>query len=543
MNIRINKLTTFVLILAFGTVTANADPQLGPDGHFYEVVAYPPGTPNSAKNWDDAKTAADAMIHLGIVGHLATITSADEDLFIHNLRIATGLSNEAWVGGMQPPLNLTGVGWVWENGEGAIPTPQVPVPGKYSNWLPNEPNDNTGAGSENHLAVGLRNDQRWNDEGNFGNIGGFVVEYDSATETFVDPGEDQLIFAGANVPGSENPLTAGYQEVLEGGPVTIDCCRVEDDREIAGKHRKWWQPWYGNHPTGRLDIGAAVADIGNNPSCVDMPAIDPGTAILRRWQRGVPASRGIDDPGSSLVAREHDIGVCLIQADVLSKGVVFSAEETANVLGYSVDCAEKKIKYRPFTGGVSTDPTEVDFPFVTPWTADCDASRSAKRYSDNVMLLNLRHDPKRNPTWLYLTGLDVRLLQSIRQVKLEGCVDNSEGFLDDLRVLVRRAAWDILRFRGNAAVEKLDEATLLALLSPASSTASMLTVDPYAPGGPGTECPGNPKGLLVGRLMSLKFATCSELVQRGPGENAKSPGACEIDAAVFAEMPPLPGFP
>ena len=70
-----------------------------------------------------------------------------------------------------------------------------------------------------------------------------------------------------------------------------------------------------------------------------------------------------------------------------------------------------------------------------------------------------------------------------------------------------------------AAVDALDDATRLALLITGSAplpTANM--GDPYG------MCPGNPKGLFVGRAMSLKFAVCSELKQSGPGETAKSNG-------------------
>jgi hypothetical protein len=89
--------------------------------------------------------------------------------------------------------------------------------------------------------------------------------------------------------------------------------------------------------------------------------------------------------------------------------------------------------------------------------------------------------------------------------------------------------------KGQDAVDKLEAATLLALLSSASMPASMLTNDPYG------ACPGNPQGLFVGRFMSLKFAACSEVLQAGTGENAKAPGACAISTAVLAEMPTLPG--
>ena len=90
------------------------------------------------------------------------------------------------MGGFQVPSDPVGkgCGWTWLNGEGPISTPQVPLL-SYSNWLDDEPNDNSGPGSEQHLAIGLRGSFGWNDEGSLGNIGGYVIEFDTAT--IVDP--------------------------------------------------------------------------------------------------------------------------------------------------------------------------------------------------------------------------------------------------------------------------------------------------------------------------------------------------------------------
>ena len=408
---------------------------------------------------------------------------------------------------------------------------------KVSPWnSPAEPNDFHGIASEQHLAVGLNDNQKWNDEGGPGvdNITGFVVEYDVST-VIVETGDDQVFFDQSDQPDSDNPLTAGYQEVLVGGTVSIDCCRVLDTREGAGKGKK-----YGDYLPSDFDLGLAVANTDTNPTCVDMPTIAMNTAILRLWQRGVPESMGISSDGS---VREHDLGVCVIQANVEAKGVVFSAEEAKNVLGYSMDCAEKDVEFRPFTGGVTISAAELEVyaPNVTSRTADCDGSRSAKRYSDNVMVLNLRHYTKHNATKRYLSRLAAALKDSIEVVKLEGCVDNMEGFLDNLTTLVTTAKKNFAK-KGVplTAVEALDNATRLALLIPGTIPLPVVTPDPYG------ACPGNPKGLFVGRLMSLKFAVCSELERSGAGENAQSPGACKIagddtiPTDIFAEMPPLP---
>lgn len=174
-----------VLALAFvlGIIPASAEPVLFEgNGHYYEIVADP------GIDWNAADAEANSREFAGTFGHLATITSKAEDDFIEALRANADLSRpEVWVGGRQYPHPCTPeptCNWMWVNGEGAIPIANALVP--YANWLPNtssvsgfEPNDNTGAGSENHLAIGLGGMQGWNDEGALGNIGGFVVEYDT----------------------------------------------------------------------------------------------------------------------------------------------------------------------------------------------------------------------------------------------------------------------------------------------------------------------------------------------------------------------------
>jgi hypothetical protein len=357
----------------------------------------------------------------------------------------------------------------------------------------------------------------------------------SASAATVDVGTNQLIFNQAldPSPDSNNPMTAAYQQVLGGGDVTISCCRVLDTREGAGKK--------GSYKAADFDLGRAVADTVTNPSCAGMPTIEQGKSRLRPWQRGVPLSRGLIDPSDPPPAdvREHDLGVCLIEADVQSRGVVFSAEEAKNVLGYRLNGAVETIRYRPFTGGVSIDPVEVDEPYVTPWTAEWDESRSGKRFSDNVMVVNLWHEWSLLPSVPYLLQLASSLDASIKQVKAEGCVENNDGFLNGLQLQVKRAqlnmALAILPWlrasAGQTAVEHLNDATRQAMLMNAAPG-----YDPYG------LCPGNPEGLFVGRMMSLKYATCSELVH--PFSSASSlDGACMIEEDILCELPELPGFP
>ncbi len=151
---------TFTACAAFLPLTANAGPieVWDVNGHGYELVLAPGGI-----TWHDALTAAEAM-----GGHLATITSAEENAFIVNM---LGIGQDPfWLGGFQEP----GTGepndeWEWVTGE----------EWDYTNWAGGEPN-NSSWGNEDALAFAFfANVGEWNDApaGFLYQNGGFVVEY------------------------------------------------------------------------------------------------------------------------------------------------------------------------------------------------------------------------------------------------------------------------------------------------------------------------------------------------------------------------------
>lgn len=120
---------TLVLLGMVGLCAAgpvSATPTLWPgNGNYYDYVP-------SSLTWQQAKAAAESTTFLGMNGHLATVTSSDENSFI-NTTFNTGVSmNFAWIGGWEP--NDDGV-WRWAVG------PESGIQFSYSNWGGIEPND------------------------------------------------------------------------------------------------------------------------------------------------------------------------------------------------------------------------------------------------------------------------------------------------------------------------------------------------------------------------------------------------------------------
>jgi hypothetical protein len=180
-----NHFLALIIILLLST-TAWAAPVYNPgNGHYYDCISAPGIT------WADARVAALGSDYLGLQGHLATITSDAENTAVYNMIQTNGLG-EMWAGGYQNPATETDpqLGWTWVNGEGSFPGYTNAIP--YANWSGGEPNDAYGAGSEQFL--GLNWSAGWNDEGNLGNIAGYVIEYDPQTINDVPEPGTMLLF-------------------------------------------------------------------------------------------------------------------------------------------------------------------------------------------------------------------------------------------------------------------------------------------------------------------------------------------------------------
>lgn len=133
-------------LIASGTWAGN--------GHTYDIYSFD----------DDNKSWLDADGSISAPSHLATLTSSAEDAFVVSILTGAGLTGEYWLGGFQPAGSTEpGGGWEWVTGEAW----------SYTNWGGGEPND---LGGEGYLATWSASGWQWNDEGNLGNITGYVVE-------------------------------------------------------------------------------------------------------------------------------------------------------------------------------------------------------------------------------------------------------------------------------------------------------------------------------------------------------------------------------
>jgi hypothetical protein len=164
-------------VAAFVPQTALAQVRNPANGHHYRVVnVYSP----EALTWQSANAAAQTYVHLGVTGHLVTITSAEEMAFVKSL-IAPPAPGWAtfWIG-----ARFVGPGtgtWQWVTGE----------PFGYSNWWPSYPGDPSGPSGAvmcNVFNIGIPSDCEngqwfaWGIDASmawYGGIG-FIVEFETS---------------------------------------------------------------------------------------------------------------------------------------------------------------------------------------------------------------------------------------------------------------------------------------------------------------------------------------------------------------------------
>jgi hypothetical protein len=142
------------------------------NGHWYAQV-----TLDSAITWQDAKAQAEKMTYRGWHGHLVTLTSAEESMFVVQ-SFPDAVKGVYWIGACKDPAKADprnpALGWTWVTGEAW----------NYTNWNQSpyqEPNGDFGAPNSNYAQ--LWGQGGWNDTPNtppneVDRPRGFVVEFD-----------------------------------------------------------------------------------------------------------------------------------------------------------------------------------------------------------------------------------------------------------------------------------------------------------------------------------------------------------------------------
>ena len=186
MRFTIRTITLAVTFFAATQVTTTAAVlHNSANGNYYEALSV-------VNTWTVAHDLAASSLYLGIQGHLATITSREENDFILEMVLPKAYYGY-WIGGMQIGGPEPLAGWRWITDE----------PWNFSNWDTNEPND--ARGSENFLQIyskwegpvsGRRLPGTWNDhpaQASF-DSSGYVIEY-----SIPEPGYFGLGFIGVTM--------------------------------------------------------------------------------------------------------------------------------------------------------------------------------------------------------------------------------------------------------------------------------------------------------------------------------------------------------
>jgi hypothetical protein len=183
----------FFLTLMGMMATANATPVLWEaNGHYYEII-----TIENRISWDSARLSAAASSFLGLQGHLATITSSAENIFIsNNILLGNGTNDsgieDKWLGGYQiAGSEEPDSGWAWVTGETF----------SYNNWAGSEPNNSPEGENAIIFQHGWTQDgKQWNDLTSSWLQSGYIIEYENNGNTPV-PEPATIFLLGSGLAG------------------------------------------------------------------------------------------------------------------------------------------------------------------------------------------------------------------------------------------------------------------------------------------------------------------------------------------------------
>ncbi|MDR4506212.1 MAG: hypothetical protein MRK01_15680 [Candidatus Scalindua sp.] len=161
------------IVFGFNIYSFAAPIQWSNNGHWYDLIF-------ESKNWNEARDAATSKTFNSLQGHLATITSDEENAFLVTNFLQGQAGKGFWLGGYQlPGQKNTGDGWQWVTDE----------TWSYSNWwLGNvvpEPNDWPGMGvedgEEDYMGFSHESFGQWNDTSINQPVmrNGYFIEYEA----------------------------------------------------------------------------------------------------------------------------------------------------------------------------------------------------------------------------------------------------------------------------------------------------------------------------------------------------------------------------
>ncbi len=180
----------------------DADPGDDQVGNFYLQVT-------ANLNWNAALTNAQSTLINGVAGHLAVITSADENAFVASI-----ITGDSWLGGSDAAVEGE---WRWGGGpdDGQMywlgNSSGSAQGGYYENWNGGEPNN---SGDED--ALEMNNGGGWNDQGT-GTTQDSVIEWegiDLLTLPAADLGTVNTLNGGD---GDDTIFGAGGMDTINGG--------------------------------------------------------------------------------------------------------------------------------------------------------------------------------------------------------------------------------------------------------------------------------------------------------------------------------------
>ena len=278
-----------------------------PQAHTYRWIS-------TNLTWSAAKTAAEAM-----GGHLATILSESEFLYISNRLGAILAATNTWIGATDETTEDT---WVWVTGETM----------DYDRWATNQPNNYNGNQDYAHFwGWGYGNQLLWNDEGSATELS-YLLEYDHYTSPTNNDTDYDGMPDGWEADSGINPVVDDANEDFDGDELinileyiffTEPFMYDTDGDGISDRYEIFYyssNPNSGDSDNDGLTDGFECTNTLTNPLEIDTDSdglVDghDGVVLTSVYPDGVDA----DEDG--YVDGELDLGTSPIHADTDNDGL------------------------------------------------------------------------------------------------------------------------------------------------------------------------------------------------------------------------------